>query len=165
MCLWQHPRITATCGSCHTYEWIMSHIWMNHVTHMNESWSTLNDVCSCKMYLWQHPCITDTSVCVCVCVCCVCVCVCVYVYVYARAHARVCVCVCTTHKSQYRQKQKHTISHVQTYAMRARERKRTRARASYRQKERKRGRTLHRRGGGLGSSTIFKKFNEPYAPS
>jgi len=24
---------------------------------------------------------------------------------------------------------------------------------------------VHRRGGGLGSSTIFKKFNEPYAPS
>ena len=23
----------------------------------------------------------------------------------------------------------------------------------------------HMRGGGLGSSTIFKKFNEPYAPS
>ena len=24
---------------------------------------------------------------------------------------------------------------------------------------------IQRRGGGLGSSTIFKKFNEPYAPS
>jgi len=23
--------------SCHTYEWVMSHIWMSHVTHMNES--------------------------------------------------------------------------------------------------------------------------------
>ena len=25
--------------------------------------------------------------------------------------------------------------------------------------------TVYKRGGGLGSSTIFKKFNEPYAPS
>jgi len=24
-------------GSCHTYEWVMSHIWMSHVTHMYES--------------------------------------------------------------------------------------------------------------------------------
>jgi len=23
--------------SCHTYEWVMSHIWMSHVTHTNES--------------------------------------------------------------------------------------------------------------------------------
>jgi len=23
--------------SCHTYEWVMSHIWMSHVTHMDES--------------------------------------------------------------------------------------------------------------------------------
>ena len=23
--------------SCHTYEWVMSHIWRSHVTHMNES--------------------------------------------------------------------------------------------------------------------------------
>jgi len=22
--------------SCHTYEWVMSHIWMSHVTHMND---------------------------------------------------------------------------------------------------------------------------------
>jgi hypothetical protein len=28
--LWQ-PR------SCHTHEWVMLHIWMSHVTHMNES--------------------------------------------------------------------------------------------------------------------------------
>jgi len=24
-------------GSCHAYEWVMSHIWMGHVAHMNES--------------------------------------------------------------------------------------------------------------------------------
>ena len=29
--------------SCHTYEWVMSHIWMSHVTHMNES---------CHIYEW-----------------------------------------------------------------------------------------------------------------
>jgi len=30
--------------SCHTYEWVMSHIWMSHVTHMNES---------CHTYEWR----------------------------------------------------------------------------------------------------------------
>ena len=29
--------------SCHTYEWVMSHIWMSPVTHMNES---------CHTYEW-----------------------------------------------------------------------------------------------------------------
>ena len=32
--------------SCHTYEWVMSHIWMSHVTHMNES---------CHTYEWVMP--------------------------------------------------------------------------------------------------------------
>ena len=27
-------------GSCHTYEWVMSHVWMSHVAHMNESCRT-----------------------------------------------------------------------------------------------------------------------------
>jgi len=27
-------------GTCRTYEWVMSHIWMSHVTHMNESCHT-----------------------------------------------------------------------------------------------------------------------------
>ena len=26
--------------SCHTYEWVMSHIWMSHVTHTNKSCHT-----------------------------------------------------------------------------------------------------------------------------
>jgi len=29
--------------SFHTYEWVMSHVWMSHVTHMNES---------CHTYEW-----------------------------------------------------------------------------------------------------------------
>ena len=29
--------------SCHTYEWVMLHIWISHVTHMNES---------CRTYEW-----------------------------------------------------------------------------------------------------------------
>ena len=31
-------RVVVRCKptrSCHTYEWVMSHIWMSHVTHMN----------------------------------------------------------------------------------------------------------------------------------
>jgi len=31
--------------SCHTYEWVMSHIWTSHVTHMNESCHTYNESC------------------------------------------------------------------------------------------------------------------------
>jgi len=30
-------HVTHTNESCHTYEWVMSHIWMSHVTHTNES--------------------------------------------------------------------------------------------------------------------------------
>jgi len=32
--------------SCHTYEWVMSHIWMSHVTHINESWHVYERVMS-----------------------------------------------------------------------------------------------------------------------
>jgi len=44
-------------GLCHTYEWVMSHIWMSHVFHMNESWHTYEwvtlHVCeSCHTYEW-----------------------------------------------------------------------------------------------------------------
>jgi len=31
-------HVTHIDASCHTYEWVMSHIWMSHITHMNESW-------------------------------------------------------------------------------------------------------------------------------
>ena len=39
---WSSPPVSALTQpggvtSCHTYEWVMSHIWMSHVTHMNES--------------------------------------------------------------------------------------------------------------------------------
>ena len=36
--------------SCHTYEWVMSHIWMSHVTQMNESCHTYEWVMS---YIWM----------------------------------------------------------------------------------------------------------------
>jgi len=35
--------------SCHTYEWVMSHIWVGHVTHMNESCHTYEWVMS---HIW-----------------------------------------------------------------------------------------------------------------
>jgi len=48
--------------SCHTYEWVMSHIWMSHVTHMNESCHTYESVMShiwmshvlCRMYRYTR---------------------------------------------------------------------------------------------------------------
>jgi len=36
--------------SCHTYEWVMSHIRMSHVTHMNESCHTYERVMS---HIWM----------------------------------------------------------------------------------------------------------------
>ena len=30
-------RVTHMTESCHTYEWVVSHIWLSHVAHMNES--------------------------------------------------------------------------------------------------------------------------------
>jgi len=36
-------HVTHMTESCHTYEWVMSHIWMSHVTRMNES---------CRAYEW-----------------------------------------------------------------------------------------------------------------
>jgi len=38
--------------SCHTYEWVMSHIWMSHVTHMNESMMQGQSVCLGMFWLW-----------------------------------------------------------------------------------------------------------------
>ena len=41
--------------ACHTYEWVMSHIWMSHVTHMNESFHTDECVMSlCDMNTSCH---------------------------------------------------------------------------------------------------------------
>ena len=36
-------RCTHVNESCHTYRWVMSHIWMSHVARMNES---------CHVYMW-----------------------------------------------------------------------------------------------------------------
>jgi len=36
--------------SCHTYTWVMPHIWMSHVTHMNESCLTYEWVMS---HIWM----------------------------------------------------------------------------------------------------------------
>ena len=45
--------------SCHTYEWVMSHIWMSHVTHMNESCHTYEWVMS---HIWMShvPCVNES---------------------------------------------------------------------------------------------------------
>ena len=39
--------------SCHTYEWVMSHIWMSHVTHMNESCHTYEWFMSHVSHIWM----------------------------------------------------------------------------------------------------------------
>jgi len=46
----QVSRVTQMHESCHTYKWVMSHIWMSHVTHMDESFTHMNE--SCHTYGW-----------------------------------------------------------------------------------------------------------------
>jgi len=51
-------HVTHMNESCHTYEWVMSHICMSHVTHMNEScqvykWVTSYMNESCHTYEWD----------------------------------------------------------------------------------------------------------------
>jgi len=64
--------------SCHTCEWVMSHMWMGQVTHMNESCHTCEWV---KSHIWMsHVAYTNESCCIgrmtnttglmCVAVCC-----------------------------------------------------------------------------------------------
>ena len=44
-------HVTHMNESCHTYEWVMSHIWMSHVTHMTESCLTHTQV-SARFIRW-----------------------------------------------------------------------------------------------------------------
>jgi len=46
--------------SCHIYDQVMSHIWMSHATHMNESCHTMNQSCNIRMSHVMH---TTTSCC------------------------------------------------------------------------------------------------------
>jgi len=43
-------HVTHMSESCHTYEWVMSHIWVSHVTHMSESCHTYEWVMSLHCY-------------------------------------------------------------------------------------------------------------------
>jgi len=55
-----------------TYEWIMSHIWMSHVTHMNEPLkhmdvsyhtcapATQSHISTCNTWVMSHTCTCDT---------------------------------------------------------------------------------------------------------
>jgi len=40
--------------ACHTHEWVTSHIWMRHVTHMNESRQTYKCVNHTHEYVMSH---------------------------------------------------------------------------------------------------------------
>jgi len=90
-------RVTYHITSCHTYEWVVSFIWMSHVTHVNKSCHTyVNESCHThdeivfrermghvtrmnKSYIYMIPCAIVTvhcnrrmccSVLQCVAVCC-----------------------------------------------------------------------------------------------
>jgi len=114
---WVHARVRCT---CHTNKEVMPHIWMSHVTYINESYRTCDWVMT-QLYVWHiwmsHAmmcdiCVTHmnesrydsyrTSECalplrVYVCVLdllCVCVCMCVRLCACACVHACMCVCAC-----------------------------------------------------------------------
>jgi len=46
-------HVTHLNESSHTYEWVMSHIWMSHVTHMNKSFTHMNK--SWHAHEWVMP--------------------------------------------------------------------------------------------------------------
>jgi len=51
MCVcWSEVCVYVNVFGCHVYEWVMSHIWMSHVTHMNESCHTYEWVMSHNQY-------------------------------------------------------------------------------------------------------------------
>ena len=56
-------HVTHINESCHTYEWVMSHIWMSQVTHMNESCHTYEWVMS-RIGMSHVTRINHTEVCV-----------------------------------------------------------------------------------------------------
>ena len=136
------PHIKFACilsklQSCYTHR----RTWMYICTHV-------------YMCIWIYICIymyTHVYICVYVCVCvCVYVCVCMYVW-YARTYAY-------THSSTHKNIDIDTYKHrylsdvdVHIYV--------------HIYKHILLRLTCTMRGGGLGSSTIFKKCNEPYAPS
>ena len=87
-------HVTHMNESWHTYEWVMSHIWMRHRTHMNESWHT-----------WHSHVETRSTWCACVLQCfalCCSVLHCVAVYCSVLQN----VAVCCTHPKPY------TLRHV-----------------------------------------------------
>ena len=92
-------HVTHMNESCHTYAWATSHIYMIHVTHMNESHIRMSHVTHMnESYVWRKRHSQNDAPCVCVthpmCGARVCVCVCVW---HIRCVAQVCVCVCVAH--------------------------------------------------------------------
>ena len=74
---------------CHTYEWVMSHIRMSHVTHMNESCHTCEWVMS---HIWTSH-VTHTKDAYLACLKCI---VTKYLYVFYSLSQNICTCG-TTH--------------------------------------------------------------------
>ena len=52
-------HVTYTNESCHTYEWVISHIWMSHATRMNQSYHTHGWVVS---HIWMSHAVHMTEV-------------------------------------------------------------------------------------------------------
>jgi len=52
--------VTTERVSCSTLKWVMSHIWMSHVTHMNGSCHTMTESCSAYNCVWSSRTMTLT---------------------------------------------------------------------------------------------------------
>jgi len=107
-------------GSCHSYGWFMSHIWMHHIAFMKEYLSVnwLIHICVnshiSRKAIAQRVCERVSCMCLCMCMCacvhaymlhvyvyewcvcaycCVCICVCARVCVFVYVYVYVCECV------------------------------------------------------------------------
>jgi len=78
--------------SCHTYGWVMSHIWMSHVTHVDELCHTYGWVMS---HIWMSHVPQDKDevdfmyIYACMYVCmhiCICICICIYICIYTYTY-------------------------------------------------------------------------------
>ena len=52
-------HLTHVNESCQTYEWVMSHIWMSQVTHMNEPWHIWTSHVNEPWHAWTNHCKYD----------------------------------------------------------------------------------------------------------
>jgi len=59
-----HISTSRTCARvCHvTQEWVMSHIWMNHATHMNDVSHIFDTCATCRPHIWTSAHLDESKI-------------------------------------------------------------------------------------------------------